>query len=135
MVEYHVDNLPNYEDRLQHPLGGGLSARRNFDKKPVVILGQDECIFKQYSFTHSSWKHPDGTTSLIPKDDGQGVMISAFCSRKFGFGMVAKNVDLHRINLHQAGKKYLDEEAAKAESLNLPVVLDECDTVRINSYV
>jgi hypothetical protein len=27
-------------------------------------------------------------TGLIPKDDGLGVMISAFVSREFGYGMV-----------------------------------------------
>jgi hypothetical protein len=42
------------------------------------MFGHDECIFKQFHTTNKSWKAPNGDTVLIPKDDGQGVMISGF---------------------------------------------------------
>jgi hypothetical protein len=63
--------------------GGHLSVRIEMDTT-LIIFGHDESIFKQY---HTAWVAPDGTTVLVPKDDGQGLMISAFQSREFGFGM------------------------------------------------
>ena len=55
--------------------------------KPLIIFGHDESIFKNYHMTKSAWVAPDGTTVLVPKDDGQGLMIPAYQSRDFGFGM------------------------------------------------
>jgi hypothetical protein len=68
------------------PFGGHLSIRKPIGTKAVFIFGQDECIFKQYSFSKKSWTLPDGTKTLIPKDEGQGVMLSSFMSREFGYG-------------------------------------------------
>jgi hypothetical protein len=45
---------------------------------PLVIFGHDECIFKQYHMTKKSWVAPNGEKVLVPKDDGQGLIISAF---------------------------------------------------------
>jgi hypothetical protein len=42
------------------------------------MFGHDECIIKQYTITNKHWKASNGAVILIPKDDGQGVMISAF---------------------------------------------------------
>ena len=50
------------------------------------MFGHDECIFKQYIFTSKNWITNEGITPLVPKDKGQGVMISAFQSRELGFG-------------------------------------------------
>ena len=60
----------------------------------------------------SAWVAPDGTTVLVPKDDGQGLMISAFQSREFGFGMEICEEDLRKINERRRGQKYVDETAA-----------------------
>ena len=38
--------------------------------------------------------YPDGQKPIIPKDDGLGVMLPAFVSRKFGFGMKLSVEDL-----------------------------------------
>jgi hypothetical protein len=67
-----------------------LKALHNFwwqlAKEPALIMFEhDECIFKQFLTTTKSWQAPNGETVLIPKDDGQGVMISAFQSREFSF--------------------------------------------------
>jgi hypothetical protein len=51
------------------------------------MFGHDECIFKQYLLTEKVWTLPTDEKQLVPKEEGQGVMISAFQSRKFGFGM------------------------------------------------
>jgi hypothetical protein len=53
-----------------------------------------------------------GQISLIPKDDGIGMMISAFQSRKFGFGLMLTQHDINKVNEHRIGKKYYDEKAA-----------------------
>jgi len=49
---------------------------------------------------------------LVPKDEGQGVMVSAFQSREFGFGFVMSPEQLQQVNNARRGKKYKDEEAA-----------------------
>jgi hypothetical protein len=76
------------------------------------MFGHDECIFKQYTLTNKHWKAPNGATVLIPKDDGQGVMISAFQSREFGFGFDLNQQQLALINSYRKEKDYADEKAA-----------------------
>ena len=93
--------------------GGNLSARLKKDEKPLIMFGHDEAIFKQYLLTKKAWYGPDGISVLVPKDDGQGVMISAFQSRELGFGMVLTKGQLDEVNFLRRGKKYIHEEAAK----------------------
>ena len=76
------------------------------------MIGQDECIFKQYLFTHSHWALPDGTTPPMPKEEGQGVMLSSFVSREFGYGMELTPAQLEHVNEYRRGQHYLDVEAA-----------------------
>ena len=93
--------------------GGSLSVRRDKSSKPLIIFGQDEAIFKQFLFRKRQWVGPDGQRPLIPKDEGQGVMISAFQSREFGFGFRAlTDEELKRVNASRKGKHYSDQEAA-----------------------
>lgn len=88
-TEFHVDDCELFETVMcDTQYGGNLSVRRDTSKKPVVCLGQDECIFKQFSFSPKSWTAPDGKKAIIPKDDGLGIMISAFVSGEFGLVMV-----------------------------------------------
>ena len=67
-------------------------------EKAIIMLGHDECIFKQYHFTNKSWVGDDKSRPLIPKDEGQGIMISAFQSREFGFGHFLTADQLKKIN-------------------------------------
>ena len=90
MVELHVDEIPDNEiltriNRECH-FGGNLSVRKNNNEKPIFLFGQDECIFCQFIFTGSSWTGPKGEQGIIPKDEGNGLMILAFQNREFGFG-------------------------------------------------
>jgi hypothetical protein len=78
--------------------GGKLSVRKAQDEKPLIMFGHDECIFKQYTMTNKSWKAPNGAVVLIPKDDVQGVMISAFQSREFRLGLQLNQEQLALIN-------------------------------------
>ena len=56
-----------------------------------------------------------GKKTITPKDSGQGIMISAFQSRAFGFGMELSEQQLEEINFFHEGKKYADESAAIAK--------------------
>ncbi len=114
MVELHVDSHPTFHAQMNATtqFGGNLSVRMPPDTKPLICFGQDECIFKQFLFTGKAWSAPDGTKPVIPKDEGLGVMISAFVSREFGFGMKVSAEDLQKVNECRQGKKYSDESAA-----------------------
>jgi hypothetical protein len=114
MVEFHVDQNPAFQDEVATTLyGGNLSVRIPSNVKPLICFGQDECIFKQFTFTPKAWTAPDGQKSMIPKDEGLGVMISAFVSREFGFGFYLSPEDLEKVNRKREGTKYSDEDAAK----------------------
>jgi hypothetical protein len=85
-VEFHVDQHPSFQDGVattEH--GGNLSVMMPANVKPLICFGQNECIFKQFAFAPKALTAPDGQKSMIPKDQGLGVMMSAFASRQFGF--------------------------------------------------
>ena len=90
-VEFHVDDCEQFATWSHQPdlesamFGGCLSVRFPENKKPLIIFGQDECIFKQYIFCKKSWMGQEGQTALTPKEEGQGVMLSSFVSRDYGF--------------------------------------------------
>ena len=116
MVEYHVDTLDLFQDEVNNDasilFGGKLSVRLKEGERPLISLGQDECIFKQYLLKSKSWTH-EGKRVLVPKDEGYGVMISAFMSRELGFGVVISQEQLDEINQTRRGKEYTDKDAAK----------------------
>jgi hypothetical protein len=89
MVELHVDSRPSFHTEMNATtqFGGKLSIRMPLNTRPLICFGQDECIFKQFLFTGKAWISHDGQKPVIPKDEGLGVMISAFVSREFGFGL------------------------------------------------
>ena len=61
-VEYHVDDHVDFQKACEHlPYGGNLSVRKDPNLKPLMILGQDEVIFKQFMFSNGCWVMPDGT--------------------------------------------------------------------------
>ena len=118
MREYHVDCFDPEESKalLQQlvttEFGGNLSVRIEPLSKPLIILGHDECIFKQFLMPSKQWYDPDRETFIRPKDDGLGIMISAFQSREFGFGLVTTESDLEEVNRRRDGVKYHDTQAA-----------------------
>ena len=127
MVELHVDSHPSFQERMNATtmFGGNLSVRMPPNTKPLIGFGQDECIFKQYLFTNKAWTTPEGQKPVIPKDEGLGVMISAFVSREFGFGMKLSDADLVQVNEKRQGKHYSDKLAAmekRGTSLKQPLV-------------
>jgi hypothetical protein len=82
------------------------------NSKPLIGFGQDECIFKQRLFTSKAWTIPDGQNPIIPKDEGLGVMLSAFVSWEFGFQMKLSAEDLRQVDEHRQSKHHSDRLAA-----------------------
>ncbi|KAI2493650.1 hypothetical protein MHU86_20903 [Fragilaria crotonensis] len=118
MREYHVDSFePEKSKALLQQLvttdfGGNLSVRFDSSLKPLIIFGHDECIFKQFLMPSKQWYGPNRETFIRPKDDGLGIMISAFQSREFGFGLDTTESDLSEVNRRRQGVKYRDTQAA-----------------------
>ncbi len=106
MVEYHVDCCHLFQDRMnkETKFGGELSMQKNPQEKALIMFGHDEFIFKQYTMSTKSWIGPNGETEPVPKDDGQGIMISAFQSREFGFGLDLTPDLLQEVNFTRQGK-------------------------------
>ena len=49
MYEFHVDDLNNEYEKLKNAqFGGYLSVRKKDDERPIIMIGQDKCIFKQF---------------------------------------------------------------------------------------
>jgi hypothetical protein len=101
-VEFHIDDHPSFQQRMNGTteFGGNLSVFKPPNSKPLIGFGQDKSILKQYAFTTKAWTTPDGTRGFIPKDEGAGVMIlSAFVSREYGFGMDISPDNLARVKV------------------------------------
>jgi hypothetical protein len=83
-VEFHIDYHPSSQKKMNSTteFRGNLSVFKPPGPKPLIRFGQDESILKQYAVTTKAWTAPDGSRGLIPKDEGTGVMISAFVSRE-----------------------------------------------------
>jgi hypothetical protein len=92
-------------------VGGFLSVRFPPGATPRVTFGQDEAIYRSSQLNESCWMI-DGQQTLRSKSEGRGRMVSAMCSREFGFGFVISRQQLATINLLRQGKLYADEEAA-----------------------
>ena len=83
------------------------------NNKPLIIFGHDnKCIFKQYLLMKKSWIGPNGKNMLVPKDEGQGIMLSALQSHEFSFGLELNPEELAKDNNERKGQKYKDEKAA-----------------------
>jgi hypothetical protein len=84
MREFHVDchdallQFINPETGL---FGGNLSVRFPDGKQPLIIVGQDKMITYQFLFSAKSWKGPHGKALILPKGEGEGIMVSAFVLR------------------------------------------------------
>ena len=116
MREYHVDTsheLTKYISESTIEYGGNLSVRIN-GRRPVLIIGQDESTFHQYTFSKKSWKGPNGASFLSPKSDGEIYMVSGYQSREFGLGFGKKLTPtiLATINNKRKNNKYVSSESA-----------------------
>ncbi len=115
MLEFHVDDhdcLQEYTTHLWPEFGDTLSVRRPETSRPLIIFGQDESVFSQFSFNGTQWVGPSGERSILPKNDGIGVMVSAFQSKEFGWGVDITEEQMVRINEMRKCKEYFDTVAA-----------------------
>ena len=74
---------------------------------------EDEAIYKQFLFLYKTWVGPKGEQPLLPKDEGTGLMTSAFvcCAGEHGLLQQIPMNFLAEINLCCLGKNYADKEA------------------------
>ena len=114
MVEYHIDDISREKvDNLSiGPFEAQLSVRWDINKPIVMFIGQDEAIFKQFSFLSKMWTGPKGKRPLLPKDEGAGNMISLFIDREYGLIQELDQYTLNPVNAVQHGARYADKEAA-----------------------
>jgi hypothetical protein len=82
-----------------------------------VCIGHDECIFCQFIFTGKAWKGPKEERAIIPKDEGYSLMISAFQSREFDFGMKLTSDDLQVINNYRKKVAPINSEKESAKMI------------------
>ncbi len=79
-----------------------------------MLIGQDESDFAQYLLGSKTWIGPKGQRPLLPKSEGDRYMLSAFVSRKLGFGRRLTADELTRINNErQIGKTCTDIQATE----------------------
>ena len=79
LVEIPIDKFDFDRNAIQ--FGGDVSITVD---KPVIIIVQDEAIFRSYDGAKKFWKQK-GRQKLRKKGEGQGVMASAFLSEQLGF--------------------------------------------------
>ena len=112
-VDYHECLAKEWEMLgVEEPqYGENLSVREKESEKPIIMFGQDECIFKQYLFTYKHWALPNVTILPMPKEGSQGIMLSSFVSREFGYRFEMTSSQLSHVNQYQKGQHYLDVSA------------------------
>jgi hypothetical protein len=82
--EFHVDchnGLHEFINPETMLFGGNMSVRFPQGKRPLIIVGQDEMITYQFLFSAKSWKGRHGEALILPKGEGEGIMVSAFVLR------------------------------------------------------
>ena len=78
------------------------------------MLGHNKCIFKQYQFTNKFWVGNDKICSILPKDEGAGVMVSTlFQSHKFVFGKEMTSEQLGTFNNKEEDECYMNKDTVK----------------------
>ncbi len=80
-IEFHIDDVHSVYKHNIGLFGGNVSIRSPAGSKPLIIFGQDESIFTQFSHSSKQWLGPLGQRSIIPKTAGVGKVLSCFQSR------------------------------------------------------
>ena len=120
MREYHVDSHPAFATYVleeNKKFGGNLSVQKLAHERPILIIGQDESIYRQFIFFKKGWVGAKGQQQLRPKDEGHGLMVSAFVSRAWSFfdilsdSMLPADV-LEKVNTCRKNKHYKSTNAA-----------------------
>ncbi len=80
-IEFHVDDVHSVCEHNIGLFGGNVSVRSPAGSKPLIIFGQDESVFNQFSHSSMRWLGPSQQRSIMPKTAGMGIMRSCFQSR------------------------------------------------------
>jgi hypothetical protein len=120
MREHHVDcqdGLCNFIDPENAIFGGNLSVQFPEGMQPLVVVGQDEMITYQFLFAAKSWKSQQGKTLILPRGDGEGIMVSASILRELGLGPELTDDQLPEIiRRFRTGK---EEHVSKEDTIGL----------------
>ena len=116
--EYHVDCHPCLHKYINSECliyGGNLSVRKDPATRPLMLVGQDESTYHQYIFSKKYWKVKGGTNFILPKQQGDSLMISGYQSREFGLGLgsMLTTEMRNKINFARRGKKYNSADDAE----------------------
>ncbi len=79
MPKFHVDDhncFQEYATEFCPEFGGNLSVCSPPNSRPLIIFGQDESIFSQFSFNSMQWVGLSIMRSILSKNDGIRVMVS-----------------------------------------------------------
>jgi len=68
MCKFHIDDVPE-EVAAMFPLKKSMRAWPN--SLPVIIIGQDECVFLQFLLISKVWVGLHKESPLLPKSDGE----------------------------------------------------------------
>ncbi len=117
MVEFRIDDhnfLHNIANEMGYGLmGGNVSVRKlESELRPQWFLGMIRVSWISL-FCNRQWVGPEGQRALLPKKDSLNLM-SAFQSRKTGFGLKLSRVQLDEINESSRGKNHVDMDTAIA---------------------
>jgi hypothetical protein len=115
MREFHVDchdGLHQFIHQETAVFGGNKSVRFPQGKRPLVIVGQDEMITYQFLFSTKSWKGPQGEPLLLPKGEGEGIMVSAFICRELSLGPELTDKQILTIHHLRTGNEFVSKEDA-----------------------
>ena len=118
MSEFHVDTHPCLNtfistDNLKY--GGNLSVRKNPNDNLLMIIGQDESTYHQFTFSKKQWKGPQGCQMIMPKGEGEILMVSGYQSREFGLGLgnLLTHASIEQINERRSNQHYKSQDDAK----------------------
>ena len=120
-VKFEKNNKKCHENHVDtHPMFALLPKKMSIQVQSatmlLMIIGQYESVFKQYSFSKKCWVGPDGITQLLPKSDRYSRMVSAFVSWEFGVGLELTENKLKEVNkrtMSDQWGEYISVELAK----------------------
>ncbi len=82
MIEIHVDEVPeNIVKKKANLLLTEIFQQRPFGGSPSIwMAAMEKPLSAQFIFTGKAWKGTKGKLAIIPKDEGNGIMVSAMQS-------------------------------------------------------
>ena len=111
LTHYHSLNIFQMKVVKREILDVGWSSGRSL-QNVQSFLGQYESIFKQYIFIKKMWNHKV-KCRIFPKNEGYGIIISAFHYQQFGFGYPLTFPYIETIHKYRAPRpKYFYIDAA-----------------------